>query len=124
MITFHQDLFTSIILYFVVLMVWGAFLFLRGQPPSGSYLGALIIGVGLLCVQGLSGVLIILTTGGHHHPKSALHWLYGFVVILTIPVIYGAWAQGSGDRRTSLLYASGCLLILIIALVRSSSTGG
>jgi heme A synthase len=121
MIAFHQDLFKSVILYFGVLTLWGLFLFIRGQAPSGSYLGALIIGVGLAVVQGLSGVLIVLTTS--HHPKEGLHWLYGFVIVLILPVIYGAWAQRSNDRRASLYYALGCALILVIALVRSQNTG-
>lgn len=124
MILFHQDLFNSVVLYFVVLALWGLFLFIRGQAPSGSYLAALIIGVGLIAVQGLSGVLIVVTSAGKHHPKDGLHWLYGFVLLLTIPVIYGAWAQRANDRRASLLYAGGCALILIIALVRSRATGG
>ena len=120
MITFHQDLFRSLVLYFAVLALWGLFLFIRGQAPSGSYLAALIIGVGLAAVQGLSGILLV-STG--HHPKDALHWLYGFVVVLTLPVIYGAWAQKANDRRASLYYALGCILIVVIAVVRSQGTG-
>jgi hypothetical protein len=120
-ILFHQDLFRSLVLYFGALALWGLYLWLRGKPPSGSYLGALILGVGLAAVQGLSGLLIVATTS--HHPKDGLHWLYGFVVLLTLPVIYGAWAQHVNDRRASLFYGLGCAFIVVIAVVRSSGTG-
>lgn len=121
MTSFHQDLFSSLVLYFIALTAWGLFLYFRGQGPNGSYNGALVIGVGLAVVQALSGLLLVATG---HHPKDGLHWLYGFVVVLTLPVVYRAWVQkSSNDKRASLFYALACALVVVIALVRSKATG-
>ena len=119
-VVFHKDLFTSVVLFFIVCAVWGLFLFARSQAPSGSYLGALIIGEGLIILQGLSG-LVLVATG--YKPHDGLHWLYGIVLLFTLPVIYGAWAQKRSDRMAALYYALGCILIVLIAAVRSSGTG-
>jgi len=119
-VVFHKDLFASIVIFFVVCALWGLFLTIRGQPPSGSYLGALVIGVGLIAIQALSGLVLIVTGYAPHEP---LHWLYGFVLLFTIPVAYGAWAQRNNDRWASFFYALGCILIVVIAVVRSKATG-
>lgn len=121
MTAFHQDLFRSVVLYFAALAVWGFYLWWRRNGANGSYLAALIIGEGLAIVQGLSGLLLVAT---NHHPKDGLHWLYGFVIILTLPVVYGAWAQNlADDRKSALFYGLGCSLIVVIAVVRSAQTG-
>lgn len=119
-VVFHKDLFTSVVIFFVVCALWGLFQFFRGQPPSGSYLGALIIGIGLLAVQGISGLILV---GAGYQPRDWTHWLYGFVLLFTIPFIYATWAQRTADRRAALYYALGCVLIVVIALVRQTMTG-
>ena len=121
MTVFHQDLFRSLVLYFAVLAAWGLFLWFRNQGPNGSYYGAMLIGEGIIIVQALSGLLLVATG---HHPSDGLHWLYGGVVLLTLPVVHLVWAQkAGGSRNASVLYAAGCAFVLIVALVRSQSTG-
>ncbi|HEV3312661.1 MAG TPA: hypothetical protein VG815_19280 [Chloroflexota bacterium] len=120
MTAFHQDLFRSLVLYFIALGLWGLYHYFRGEAPSGSYLGALVLGVGLTLAQGFSGLLLVAT---NHHPKDGLHWLYGVVAVLTLPFVYSAFAHKENSSRASLYYALGCAFVVLIALVRSQGTG-
>ena len=121
-VVFHKDLATSIIIFFVVCAAWGIFLWARGQAPSGSYLGALAIGVGLIALQGLAGIVLVVTGYAPHGNQPFMHWVYGFVLLFTIPFVYGAWTQRRNDRVSSLLYALGCVLIVLIAFFRMKYT--
>lgn len=100
--------------------LWGFFQWFRGEQPSGSYLAALIIGEALIIVQALSGLLLV---AAGHHPRDGLHWLYGVILVLTLPVVSSAWAQKATDRRAALYYGLACTLIVIVAVVRASGTG-
>jgi hypothetical protein len=118
---FHSDLFRSVLTFFVVLAIWGFVLFFMGRPPAGSYLGALIIGEGLVVVQALTGLLLI---AGGHHPEKGLHWLYGAIVLATLPACYGITGQREvSGRMLSLYYGIACAFVVLIAGARSYSTG-
>lgn len=119
MIQLHQGLFNSIVLYFIVLALWGLYQWLRGYQPSGSYLAALIIGEGLMIVQAISGLLLVAMG---KHPHQGLHWLYGAVLLLTLPVAYTFGGQRR-DRLSTLYYGLGCALVVVVALVRTKATG-
>jgi hypothetical protein len=114
----HRALFSSLILYFGILTLWGLFEWVRGRNPSSSYLGALILGEGLGAIQDLVG-LILMATG--KHPADPLHFLYGAVIILTLPTVYGIVDQAR-TRRSTLFFALACAFLIGIA-IRASATG-
>ncbi|HZT96940.1 MAG TPA: hypothetical protein VFB34_08895 [Chloroflexota bacterium] len=116
----HQALFTSVVIYYAVLTLWGAFMYVRGSEPSGSYLGAAILGEALVVVQAATGLLLL--ASGHHPKTEALHFLYGAVILLAVPFVYLTVGQRR-DRNASGFFALACLLIVIIALFRAKATG-
>jgi CDP-diglyceride synthetase len=121
LVAFHKDLFNSVALFFVAMTAWGLYLSLRGQGPTGSFLGALILGEGLVLVQAVSGLLLVATG---HHPESVLHWLYGAIIILTLPTLFLVTSSRQQTPRTlSLYYGLGCFFLVVVALVRAQGTG-
>lgn len=118
-VSLHEGFFTVVVVYALIVTVWGALLFLRGSGPTGSYLGALVIMEAVALFQGLVG-LIVLATG--HRPDSGLHYLYGVAIALTLPVAY-SYARLGDDRRASGIYALAGLLLVALA-IRASTTGG
>ncbi|MGH2444200.1 MAG: hypothetical protein ACRDFX_13675 [Chloroflexota bacterium] len=115
--TLHSGFFTVVVIYAVLMALWGLLLFLRGSNPSGGYLGSLILAEGVTVVQGIIG-LVLLITG--HRPHDSLHYLYGVLAVLVIPSAYFLSAGGR-ERRDSLYFALAALFLVIIA-VRASTT--
>jgi len=107
MIEIHKILSNMINLYPLLVGVWGIFLFIRKQPPDGSYNGALAIGVGLFAVQMLVGLILILIG---FSPARWVHFLYGVAILLVIPSIF-AFTRGRNSTRESLLYGLGMIFI-------------
>ncbi len=120
MIHVHQALFTSVVIYFVVVALWGAVNFLRSIPPPGSFVGAVILGEVLIVVQAASG-LFLLASG--KHPSDNLHYLYALLILLAMPFAYLTAGQRQ-DRNGSGFYALAAALIVILAVVRATKTGG
>jgi heme A synthase len=119
----HQFLLLPIVLYFGVLALLGAFWFFRSTGgPGGNYLGALIIGEGLIVVQAIVGLLVF---ASGKHPHQGLHWLYGAILLLALPIAYGLGSQREEqDRLVTGYYAIACALIVVVAIVRAAPTGG
>ncbi|HEU5013408.1 MAG TPA: hypothetical protein VFT66_12875 [Roseiflexaceae bacterium] len=115
----HAALLRTILLFFGVLMLWGVVNFLRREPITGSYRGALIIGEVLMIAQFLVGAAMLL--GGLQPARLALHILYGFVAILALPGT-AAFVRGRDPRWANLMYALICLFLCGIAL-RALETG-
>jgi heme A synthase len=107
-------------LYSLLLAGWGLFNFLRRNPPDGSYNGALVIAVALFLVEGLVGIILLLT--GQMPSRGGVHFLYGVTMLITVPAIY-AFTRGSNTSRESLLYGLGMLFIWGLA-DRAVETGG
>lgn len=117
--TLHTGFATVVLLYSLALGLWGLLLWLRGSNPSGGYLGALIIAEGVIILQGLIG-LVLLVTG--HRPHDALHYLYGVVAAITLPAAY-FYGDGGRERRDSLIFGLAGLFLMGIA-IRGIGTGG
>lgn len=95
-------------LYALLVGIWGLFNFLRRVPPDGNYNGALALGFGLFVVEGLVGVILLLT--GLMPSRGALHFLYGVTIVITLPAIF-AFTRGSNTTRESMLYGLGMVFI-------------
>jgi hypothetical protein len=119
LVGFHQGFSRVVLIYSILVAVWGLFLYLRGRNPSGGYLGALVINGALPVVQGLVG-LILLGTG--HRPDDPLHYLYGVASVLTLPTAY-FMSRGGTERRDSLIFGLAALLLVGLSF-RAIMTGG
>ena len=85
MVELHNTLARSGILFAVAVGLWAAWSFIRREGVSSSYLGALAIGEGLMLVQGVLGIVLVLTGA---QPHNLLHFLYGFLSALSWPGVY------------------------------------
>jgi heme A synthase len=99
--------------------LWGFFLYLRGSNPSPGYLGALILDEAVGVIQGLIGGVLLLQG---HRPPDALHFLYGFLAVVALPVAYFL-GSGGVDRRDSGIFGLAGLLLVGVA-IRGTMTGG
>ncbi|HEX8918839.1 MAG TPA: hypothetical protein VF898_10060 [Chloroflexota bacterium] len=116
--TFHSNWALVVVIYSVFMAVWGFFLYVRGSQPTGGYLGALAIDFGVIVIQGLVGVALVI---GGHRPHDNLHFLYGFVSLLTLPAAYSYSEKGT-TRRDSLVFGLAALLLVGLA-IRGMMTG-
>jgi hypothetical protein len=117
-VDFHMNWARVVVIYAAIVTVWGLFLWIRGSKPSPGYLGALVIAEGVFIIQGLGG-LIALGTG--HRPNDGLHYLYGVVLVLTLPVAY-FFGNMASERRDSLIFGLATLFLIGIA-IRGITTG-
>ena len=117
-LTLHQGFFTVLLLYSAALFIWGILLFLIGRNPSGSYLGALAILEGVAILQGILG-LVLLVTG--HRPHDALHYLYGVIAVVTLPTAYFLSDNGT-TKRDSFVFSLAAVFLVGVAL-RGAMTG-
>lgn len=118
----HQGFGRVVLIYSLLLALWGLFLYLRRQAPSGGYLGALILDEGVIVLQSLIGIVLY---GEGYRPGQILHLLYGLAVFLTIPTAYlwaGAQREGAPTRRDSLIFGLACLFLFGLG-IRATMTG-
>jgi hypothetical protein len=116
----HDRLSVTMLLFMLALGVWGLWNFLRGEGMSGSYLGGLVIGEGLIVVQTLIGLALLL--GGAVAVRHWLHILYGIAVVITLPAMF-AFTRGRTSRSEALMYAVVAFFIAGLT-VRLQTTGG
>lgn len=115
----HNRLAIMSLLYFLLVALWGFFRFFRKQGPNSSYWGALAIAEILIVLQGLLGVYLWIRGG--QPARGGMHFLYGALVPVMIPLVY-AYTKGGEDRRDSLAYATAAILAVGLAM-RALTTG-
>ena len=93
-------MFRAGLLITVVIGVWGLVLFFRRVSPGASYRSTLVLTEGLFILQGLIGVGLI---GTGARPKDPLHWLYGILLVITLPIA-ATYPAAKDERRQSLVY--------------------
>jgi hypothetical protein len=107
----HGQLSTTVILYTVIVGIWGIFEFARKNGVSGSYWGALVIAELLILIQGLLGGYLWFEG---LRPGRGIHVLYGAVTALGIPAIY-VFTRGREGRAENLAYGSATLIVALLA---------
>lgn len=108
-----------LIVFAVVLGVWGAFHYFRDQQLSGGFRSSYLIMAGLTPLQSLLGLTALLTGG---QPREGiLHMVYGVFATLFVPGAY-FYARG-GDKRREALVLAGASWIVAIAFFRGTATG-
>ena len=116
----HGRLANTVMVYCIIMAVWGLIRFFRGQGVSGGYFGAIVIAEILLVIQGLMG--LILWFGVSTFKPGWVHWLYGIVLVMGAPLVY-AYTKGKQDRPELLLYAV-AFVIMIALVLRAMVTAG
>ena len=115
----------------LVTAIWGFILYFRSGknkemqviPRSWSIL--LRVTAGLALLQGLFGVTMVIfgLKPGTGTGLYYLHYVYGGIVALVIPLAYLSYTTGGKNPRRDLLIYSIALLILVAAGVRAWMTG-
>lgn len=114
----HDRLSNAVILFMVVVGLWGVLAYFRGDDLGGSLGGAFIVGQALLMAQALIGVLIVFQGG---RPLESLHYVYGTVIVLLLPFAYTYVRERYA--RTGLLICSTTALFIAVLAVRAIATG-
>ncbi|MEO5952130.1 MAG: hypothetical protein ABIQ44_06610 [Chloroflexia bacterium] len=107
-VDFHGKVSQAISIYALVVGIWGLFNFLRRKAPDGNYNGALVIGVVLFVIEGIVGIILVVS--GLQPARGWIHMLYGITMVLTIPAIF-AFTRGAMGVRESMLYGLGMIFI-------------
>lgn len=117
-ILIHDRLSNAVILYMIVIGLWGFVSYFRGEELAGSLGGSFIIGQGLLMVQALFGLVLVLQGA---RPLDSLHYIYGIVIILLLPFAY-TYVHDRYPRPGLLLCSTVALFIAALAF-RAIVTG-
>ena len=108
-----------LIVFAIVLGVWGAYHYFRTRELSGGFRSSYLIMAALVPIQGVLG-LAALAAGGQPG-EGILHIVYGIFATLFVPGAY-LYARGSDKRREALVLA-GASWIVAIAFFRGIATG-
>jgi hypothetical protein len=106
----HGFLSDAIVLYTLVLGIWGLSSFALGQGISEAYWIALVLGELLVMTQGMLGAFL---WSQGQQPAQGAHVLYGAAPALGIPAVYIV-TRGREGRRETLAYGSMALLITLL----------
>lgn len=119
LVQIHAQLATAVILFNVILGLWGLIKFFRGDGLDGNYFGAVALSPILGLVQMVLGLILIITGLGVN--VRFVHYLYGALVIISAPAVF-AFTRGRDDRGAVLIYAAVLLLTAAFGL-RAQMTG-
>ena len=114
-LSLHRGLFFAGLVLAIVIGGWGLVMFFRRMAPTGGFNSALLVTEALFIIQGLVGVTLFL---GGRRPHDALHWLYGILLVIVIPIAmtYGASPAERDQRRQSLVYGIAGLFMAGLAI--------
>lgn len=108
-----------LLLYAVLLALWGTFLYFRRQQLSGGFRSSFLIMAGVTALQGLLGLAALI--GGGNPKAGLLHMVYGVFAVIFLPGVY-LYSRGGNARREALVLA-GAAWIVSIAYFRGIATG-
>lgn len=109
----------ALLIFAVVLGVWGTYQYFRHSAVSGGFRSSYLIMAGLTAAQGLFG-LAAFALGGRPGGQL-LHLVYGIFGVLFLPGAY-LYAHGGNPRREALILA-GAAWIVSVAYFRGIATG-
>jgi len=107
----HRVISITSILFFALLGIWGVLRAFRGKGVEASYLGALVIGEIVFLLQGVLGLILIISGA---RPGGTIHLLYGAVALLALPALF-AFTKSDDSHQAQWYYAILTLLLTGIA---------
>jgi multisubunit Na+/H+ antiporter MnhF subunit len=119
LVALHRISATALVIFAVLLAVWGTYLYFRHAAVNGGFRSSFLIMAGLTAVQGLFGVVLLLL--GNRPADWPLHIVYGIFAVAFLPGVY-RYAQG-GTKRREAVFLAGAAWIVAIAYVRGFMTG-
>lgn len=108
----HAILANTVILYLLLVGLWGLGGYFRGYRLTPNYKGALIIGELALLAQALVGVTLLLLGWPL---RDAMHLLYGLGAPLGLPLAY-TYVRERDDRQALLVLSLTALFVFGLAL--------
>ena len=100
MLFVHDGLFRAGVVITVIIGVWGLVMYFRSASPNASFRSTLVLTEALFVLQGLIGIGLFL---GGSRPKDPLHWLYGILLVITLPIA-ATYPAAREEKRQSLVY--------------------
>jgi heme A synthase len=79
----HRQLATVLVLYYTFVGLWGLGLGVRNSGPTPAYRGSIAIAIVAAVAQGVLGLLTFVFV---RQPSESLHILYGFALVLALPL--------------------------------------
>lgn len=104
--------------------IWGLVLFFMKKTLNRPWRTTLIITAVIAALQALLGIILVLLgqRPGTGTGLYYLHYVYGAIVVLAIPVAI-TYATGNKNSRRDILIFSIASLILVAAALRALTTG-
>ena len=118
LVALHRISATALVIFAVLLAVWGTYLYFRRAELTGGFRSSFLIMAGLTAVQGLLGVVLLLIGD---RPKDWLHLVYGIFAVVFLPGVY-RYAQG-GTKRREAVFLAAAGWIVAVAYLRGFMTG-
>lgn len=115
----HQRFGVALLIYAGALGVWGTFSYVRHKQVTGGFRSSYILMAGLAAVQGLLGLIALLTGAGHL--EDLLHIVYGIFGVLFLPAMYFYSSRRDDAREAAFLTAASW--IVMVAFIRGFMTG-
>jgi len=115
----HIGLARACVLFSLIMGLYGLWLFARKQGVGGNFLGIMAVAELLYIAQVAVGGLMYLQG---LRPERSVHYLYGIVLIISLPGAY-AYLRGRDDRRETLTYGLIGLFLAGVSL-RATFTAG
>lgn len=109
----HGRLQVTIMVFMLVIGMWGMVNAARRQPITQTYSAMLIIGELLFVAQALLGGILLLA--GALPVQLMMHVIYGVVGVFMLPTAF-ALARARAAPWDSLIYSLACLLLAGIAI--------
>ncbi len=119
LVLLHNVSARALLIFALVLAVWGTFLYFRRAALTGGFRSGFLIMAGLTGVQGLLGVGLLLL--GHRPSDWPLHVVYGIFAVLFLPGLY-FYAQG-GSKSREAVFLAGAAWVVAVAYFRGIATG-
>ena len=110
---------TVLLIYAVLIGLWGTYFYFRNQAVSGGFRSSYLIMAVLVPIQGLLGVVALFFSGSPR--EGILHMVYGVFAVIFVPGMY-LYSRGGSVRRETLILA-GAGWIVAIAFFRGIATG-
>jgi len=118
-LTFMHSFGARVLLVFaVVLGVWGTVSYFRNRPLSGGFRSTYLIMFALTVLQGLVGGAGFALG---NRPGELLHIVYGIFAVVFLPGAY-LYSHGGSQRRETAIMA-GAAWVVSIAYLRGIATG-